>query len=135
LGSCLSAAEFSVGFKIGPFSMVDWFGAPFTQALHVTERYRLVEDDEAVKSAEERGAMTNYRLPGRASAATSLAADRNYKGKVLQLQFTVEDQGVFTMPWSAMIIYRRSSDQWPEHVCAENPGRSPGTPIAAKADF
>jgi hypothetical protein len=45
----------TVGFKIGPFSMVDWYGAPYTQALHVTERYRLVDDDEAVKSAEERG--------------------------------------------------------------------------------
>ena len=77
--------------------------------------------------------MTNYRLPGRASAATSLGADLNYKGKVLQLQFTVEDQGVFTVPWSASVIYRRSSDQWPEHVCAENPGRSPGTPTAAKS--
>jgi hypothetical protein len=125
----------SVGFKIGPFSMVDWYGAPYTQALHVVERYRLVDDDETVKSTEERGAITNYRLARRASAATDLGADPNYKGKVLQLQFTVEDQGVFTMPWSAMVIYRRSSDEWPEHVCAENPGRGPGTPTAAKADF
>jgi len=125
----------SMGFRIGPFSMVDWYGAPFTQALHVTERYQLVDDDEAVKSAEGRGAITNYRLSRRASAATNLGADTNYKGKVLQLQFTVEDEGVFTVPWSGIVIYRRSSDEWPEHVCAENPGRSPGTPIAAKADF
>jgi hypothetical protein len=125
----------TAGFKIGPFSMVDWYGAPYTQALHVVERYRLVDDDEAVKSAEKRGAITNYRLAGRASAATSLGADPNYKGKVLQLQFTVEDQGVFTMPWSAVVIYRHSTDGWPEHVCAENPGRSPATPTAAKADF
>ena len=125
----------TVGFKIGPFSMVDSYGAPYTQALHVTERYRLVDDDEAVKSAEERGAITVYRLFRRASLATGIAVDRNYKGKVLQLQFTVEDQGVFTMPWSALVIYRRSSDEWPEHICAENPRRSPATPTAAKADF
>ena len=125
----------TVGLKIGPFSMVDWYGAPYTPALHVTERYRLVDDDEAVKSTEERGATTNYRLSRRASAATNLGADRNYKGKVLQLDFTVEDQGAFTTPWSAIVIYRHSSDEWPEHVCAENPGRSPGTPTAAKSDF
>jgi hypothetical protein len=115
--------------------MVDWYGAPYTQALHVTERYRLVDDDEAVKSAEERGATTNFRLARRASAATGIAVDRNYKGKVLQLQFTVDDPGFFTTPWSATVIYHRSSDEWPEHVCAENPRRSPATPTAAKADF
>jgi Tripartite tricarboxylate transporter family receptor len=125
----------TVGFKIGPFSMVDWYGVPYTEALHVTERYRLVDDDEAVKNAEERGTITNNRLSRRASAATGIAVDRNYKGKVLQLQFTVEDQGVFTMPWSASVIYRRSADEWPEHVCAENPRRSPATPTAAEADF
>jgi hypothetical protein len=125
----------TVGLKIGPFSMVDWYGAPYTQALHVTERYRLVEDDESVKRAEERGATNNFRLARRASAATGIAADRNYKGKVLQLEFVVEDPGVFTMPWAGTVIYRRSSDEWPEHVCAENPGRSPGTPTAEKADF
>jgi hypothetical protein len=66
----------TVGFKIGPFSMVDSYGAPYTQALHVTERYRLVDDDEAVKSAEERGAITVYRLFRRASLATGIAARR-----------------------------------------------------------
>jgi hypothetical protein len=70
-----------------------------------------------------------------ARKAPGLAVDRNYRGKVLELQFTVEDEGVFTMPWSAMIIYRRSSDEWPENVCAENPGRSPAVPSAAKPDF
>src|SRR6202162_6219667 len=35
--------------------------------------------------------------------------DPNYKGKGMQLQFTVEDDGVFTMPWSATITYRRPS--------------------------
>jgi hypothetical protein len=47
-------------------------------------------------------------------------ASPDYKGQALQLQFTVEDQGVFTMPWSAMITYWRSFDQWPEFVCAQN---------------
>ena len=102
----------------------DWYGTPYTQALHVTEHYRLVDNDEAVKSAEERSATTNLRLARCASAATAIAVDRNYKGKVLQLQFTVDDPSVFTTPWSATVIYHRSSDEWPEHVCAENPGEA-----------
>ena len=30
----------------------------------------------------------------------------NYKGKGLQLDFTVEDAEVFTTPWSAAVSYR-----------------------------
>jgi len=47
--------------------------------------------------------------------------DPNYRGKGLQLEFTVEDQGVFTMPWSATITYGRSTrTAWEERICAEN---------------
>src|SRR6516165_11440295 len=31
-----------------------------------------------------------------------------------------------------LLIYHRSSDEWPEHVCAENPRRSPATPTVAR---
>ena len=42
-------------------------------------------------------------------------------GKGLQLEFTVEDQGVFTMPWSATVTYMRSRrTEWEERICAEN---------------
>jgi hypothetical protein len=44
----------TVGFKLGPFAMVDIYGTPYTEALHVVERYRLI-DYEAAKAAEERG--------------------------------------------------------------------------------
>src|ERR1700693_2844194 len=44
----------TVGFKIGPFSMTDQYGTPYTQALHVVERYRLI-DYEAAKEDQERG--------------------------------------------------------------------------------
>jgi hypothetical protein len=64
----------------------------------------------------------------------------------LQLEFTVEDDGVFTTPWTATVTYRRPSGplgQWPEFVCAENPNaydpRDPGkkaaVPTADKPDF
>jgi hypothetical protein len=44
---------------------------------------------------------------------------KGYKGKGLQLQFTVEDTGVFTMPWSAVSTYRRAAGEWAERVCAK----------------
>jgi hypothetical protein len=125
----------TVGIKIGPFSMIDWYGTPYTQALHVVERYRPI-DYEVAKEAEERGA----RVVGRVSTGNGLAPDADRKDKGLQLQFTVQDEGVFTMPWSATITRRRSSSEWPELVCAENPhgyfpGKKAAIPTADKPDF
>jgi hypothetical protein len=88
----------TVGIKTGrPLAMADWFGTPYTGALHVIERYRLI-DYEAAKEALERDAKENLQAAG-----TPLSVDPNYRGKHLQLQFTVEDEGVFTTPWSATI--------------------------------
>jgi hypothetical protein len=68
-----------------------------------------------------------------------VAVDPNDKGKGLQLEFTVEDEGVFTMPWSATGTYRRIRGEWPEHVCAENPHvyyeKDTAVPTADKPDF
>ena len=49
-----------MGFKIGPFSAIDVYGTPFTQALHVVGRYRLI-DYEAARAAWERGGRENSR--------------------------------------------------------------------------
>jgi hypothetical protein len=129
----------TVGVKIGPFAMVDMYGTPHSPALHVVERYRLL-DYEAAKDEEERGERGNFRLRG---SDPGFAPDPSYKGKGLQLQFTVEDEGVFTMPWSAGIIYQRPLSplgQWPESVCADNPheyyaGKDPAVPTADKLEF
>jgi hypothetical protein len=125
----------TIGIKIGPFSMIDWYGTPYTEALHVVERYRLI-DDQAAKAAEQQGA----RVVGRVGSGNGLLLDPNYRDQALQLQFTVEDEGVFTMPWSATITRRRSSSEWPEFVCAENPNgyfpeKRTALPIADKPDF
>jgi hypothetical protein len=102
----------TVGIKVGRYPMVDRFGTPYTQALHVVERYRLI-DYEATKAAL---ALQEKEWP-RAGAVV----DPNYRGKGLQVEFTVEDAGVFTMPWSATITYGRNATQaWEERVCAEN---------------
>jgi hypothetical protein len=40
----------TVGIKVGPFAMVDMYGTPHSPALHVVERYRML-DYEATKEA------------------------------------------------------------------------------------
>ena len=80
------------------------------------ERYRLIDYD-AAKAAQERSEKENQRVPTNNSG---IAIDQNYRGKGLQLEFVVEDEGVFTMPWSATVTYRRGVGQWPEYVCSEN---------------
>ena len=103
----------TVGIKVGRYSMIDRFGTPHTPALHVVERYRLL-DFEAAKEAQERGQKEWPAVP-------AYPVDPDYKGKGMQLEFTVEDEGVFTMPWKATITYRRAlRAYWDERVCAEN---------------
>jgi hypothetical protein len=128
----------TVGVKIGPFAMVDFYGTPYSEALHVVERYRLI-DYEAAKEGLDRDARENL-LPARGADAGS-EPDYSYRGKHLQLHFTVEDEGVFTMSWSATITYRRGRETWREVVCAENmreqaiAGRAPAVPRARTPDF
>jgi hypothetical protein len=55
-------------------------------------------------------------------------------------EFTVEDEGVFTMPWSATVTYRRALGAIPENVCAENlratfVAKDSAVPRADKLDF
>jgi hypothetical protein len=103
----------TVGIKLGRFDTLDRFGTPYTAALHVVERYRLL-DYEAAKEAQERGQKEWPRIP-------TYEIDQGYKGKGLQLEFTVEDAGVFTTPWTATITYRRPTHTtWEEFICAEN---------------
>jgi hypothetical protein len=42
----------TVGIKVGPYAMVDWYGTPQTEALHVVERYRML-DPEAAKEGRK----------------------------------------------------------------------------------
>jgi hypothetical protein len=124
----------TVGMKIGPYSMVDWYGTPHTAALHVVERYRML-DREAAKEGFERDAKQHNVADGMRNA--------NSRGKYLQLQFTVEDKGVFTTPWTATMTYGAGGDDaaadWSEQTCAENiawyPGRDSDVPRASKPDF
>src|SRR5207248_3971309 len=68
----------TVGMKVGPYSMVDSYGTPHTEALHVVERYRLL-DPQAAKDGFERDAKQHNVADGMRNA--------NSRGKYLQLQF------------------------------------------------
>ncbi len=121
----------TVGVKIGPFAMIDFYGTPYTEALHVVERYRLL-DYEAAKEGLERDAKENFIVQeGR---------DPSYRGKYLQVHFTVEDEGVFTMPWTATITYGPGFGEWLEIVCADNRheyynNKDSDVPTAVTPDF
>jgi hypothetical protein len=120
----------TVGIKVGPVTMVDRYGTPQSAALHLVERYRLIDAGDAKAAMEQ-----HQRRAGRAGAAPF---EPDYKG--LRLQYTVEDPNVFTTPWSAQITYRRTMQTWSEQVCAENiveywPGMNIGVPKADKPDF
>ena len=94
--------------------MVDWYGTPHTEALHVVERYRLL-DPEAAEDRFARDAKQHNVAQGMRNA--------NHRGKYLQPQFTVEDEGVFTTPWTATMTYGSGGSDpttWLEQACAEN---------------
>jgi hypothetical protein len=102
----------TVGIEVGPYTTIDRLGTPYSEALHVVERYRLL-DYEAAKAAMD---LAEKEWP-RAGAAL----DPDYRGKGVQLEFVVEDQEMFTMPWSATITYLRGARKdWEERICAEN---------------
>jgi len=103
----------TIGIGVGRYTTIDRLGTPYSPALHVVERYRLL-DAEAAKEAQERGQKEWPRIP-------AYSADPDYKGKGMQLEFTVEDANVFTMPWTALITYRRPPHtEWEEFICGEN---------------
>jgi len=124
----------TVGIKVGKYSMVDWYGTPHSEALHVVERYRMLTYDEA-KEGFARDAKEHNNPPGMPVA--------NRQGKYLQLRFMVEDPNVFTAPWNATMTYRYGGNgelgDWVEQACGENifwyPGKEGDLPRAARPDF
>jgi hypothetical protein len=127
----------TVGIKVGPLTMVDNLGTPQSPALHLVERYRLL-DYEAAREGQIRGLHENFFIGGGGDSGSPL--DPAYRGKGLQLEFTVEDDGVFTTPWSATITYRRALGAMVESACAENlrgtyVGKDSAIPQASQPDF
>jgi hypothetical protein len=124
----------TVGVKVDRYAMLDMYGTPFSEKLHVIERYRLVDYDEA-KDEIDRNFKENSNPMGNGAEF-----DKNYRGKMLQLHFTVEDEETFTTPWTATITYWPNLVSWPEQICAENRreyynNKDTDLPVAGKPDF
>jgi len=122
----------TVGVKTDrKYAMIDLFGTPYTDRLHIVERYRLRDYDD-VKDALERNTKENWLFQGDAWS-------RHRDGKFLQLHVTIEDQGVFTTPWTATLTYAPANEV-AEGVCAENrneyySNKESDVPKAEKPDF
>jgi hypothetical protein len=72
----------TVGVKTDrPFAIVDMYGAPNSLALHVVERCRLVDDEQA-QPVQARNMKEHTRT-------TDATSDLTHRGKQLQLVFTV----------------------------------------------
>jgi hypothetical protein len=132
----------TVGQKVGPLSIVDLYGTPFSAALHVIERYRLI-DGATARDLQQKHEGT-YLGAGRLSPFTNTYGmgdiDPDTAKPGLQVEITVDDPTTFTMPWSALVTYRHVLGLWPEAVCAENTRGSGSSwvnmvPHADKPDF
>ena len=122
----------TVGVKTDrPYPMQDLFGTPYTDKLHIVERYRLRDYDD-VKDAIERNKKENWMFIGDVWS--------QHRGKFLQVQVTVEDDGVFTAPFTATLTYVPNPGPLEESICAENTheyysNKDSDVPKADKPDF
>ncbi len=121
----------TVGIKTNAFSAADMYGTPQSAAMHVIERYRLI-DGPLAKAAQD-----NYE---KVQGVVVRRADPDTRAKGLRLELTMEDPNVFAAPLAVLVTYRRLLTPWQEQVCAENPvehyeGEWIGLPRANDPDF
>jgi hypothetical protein len=126
----------TIALKTDAFTSVDRFGTPQSEAMHVVERYRLI--DGALAKAQIDKYETSEGTVGGGDRPAGYDPDTSLKG--LQLEITMDDPKVFTMPLTARVTYRRLISQWQESVCADNPvehyeGEWIGLPKANHPDF
>jgi hypothetical protein len=126
----------TVGIKTDAFTAVDRFGTPQSQAMHVVERYRLI--DGAIAHAQIDKYENSEGTVGGGQRVAGYDPDTSLKG--LQLEVTMEDPRVFVTPLTARVTYRRLISNWQESVCADNPmehyeGEWIGLPTANHPDF
>jgi len=102
----------TVGIKVGRYSMVDWYGTPHTEALHV------VDDIDCLSRSRQRRVCT-----GRKGAQRPQGMRNPTIGQIPAAPITVEDKAVFTTPWTATMTYGsggRDPAGLARQACAEN---------------
>ena len=129
----------TIGIKSpGALAVLDRYGTPFSDALHIVERYRLIDGTAAAEAiAKHRREFTTDTGTLRFDIyGAQFDNDLSHKG--LQVEVTVDDPKTFTMPWKGLATYRPET-AWPEMICAESLTQSAGLPVtlptAAKPDF
>ena len=115
--------------------MVDNYGTPYSEMMHLVERIKLVDGNEA-KAGSDRLESLNGRVAEQAGAAS---IDPGY-AKGLRIEFTIEDDKFFTTPWSGALTYRPALGVIEEGVCADsvddyNSGTDVAVPRSDKPDF
>jgi hypothetical protein len=93
----------TVGIQTDAFTQVDRFGTPQSEAMHIVERYRLI--DGAVAKAQIDKFETSEGTVAAGARDAGYSPDTSLKG--LQLEVTMEDPKVFTAPLTARVTYRR----------------------------
>jgi hypothetical protein len=101
----------TVGIKLEPYTVADRFGTPQSEAMHVVERYQLIDAKEARAALDRHAKVDGITGP--------MVADPN-SDKALRVELLVEDPNVFTTPWTAKISYLRVIRGFNEGACAEN---------------
>jgi hypothetical protein len=127
----------TVGIKPSRWPVLDRYGTPHSDALHVIERYRLIDGKAAADAmlAHHRS-FTGAPLGKFDGYGGEFDPDMSRKG--LQLEVTVEDPKMFKQSYTGLVTYRPQSS-WPEMVCADSlleiGGPPRQNPVALKADF
>jgi len=125
----------TIGVKVQPYTVADRFGTPQSEAMHVVERYRLID------AAQAREALARQEnVAGRVGGDQGVAPIDAEYAKAIEVRLTIEDPNVFITPWPAKVTYRRVKRAWNESVCAENNSDVlhqgfEHVPEAAKPDF
>ncbi len=101
----------TVAIKREPYTVADRFGTPQSDAMHVVERYRLIDAREAQRALDRQLAVAGITAP--------MTPDPHFD-KGLRIELTIDDPGVFTQPWNANVTYRRVIRGFNEGACAEN---------------
>ena len=130
----------TIGIKTDAFSSVDRFGTPQSDAMHVIERYRLV-DGTVAKAGTDRFENAEGHVGGGGRGGgrnPEYSPDLSLQG--VELDVTMEDPKVFTAPLTARVTYRRVLSEWEEDICADNPvahykDEWIGLPTANRPDF
>jgi hypothetical protein len=123
----------TVGVRIDDFTAVDRFGTPQSEAMHIVERYRLID------GAQARADVARYEQSEGTIGGRVDGYDRAAK-KGLRLEVTMEDPKVFTQPLTGVVTYLPLRSGWREYICADNPvehykGEWIGLPTAGHPDF